>query len=310
MSDQGQGQSEPSTREQISALLSPPEPEQTIEPPEIPAETTADPQAPETQAEAPEADPTAGWEEVEVNGVRVQVPPEVAKGVMQEKDYTQKSQALADERRALAAREQSVQIQQQAVQYVQPLIAKGQQLDAMLQDFQKIDWQTLQMNDPLQYATKRADQAALYQERQALIQNFEQAKQYIGQQRQQAMAQAAQAAAPILKRAIPDWGPEKDMALTKYALGAGAPAEDLMGLATKPWAVVALEKARKYDELQASRAQLPKKVQGLSPVAKPGAKSTVEASGQASYRNAMEQLKKSGGKDKGALRALIKAKTS
>ncbi len=146
------------------------------------------------------------------------------------------------------------------------------------------------------------------QQRQEIQNHIGQGQQYLAQQRQYATAEAVKAAEPIIRKAVPDWGPEKSNALGNFALKHGASAAELSGLAARPWAVILMEKARLYDELQASKAQLPKKVQHLSPVAKPGAKSSVESSGQASYRKNIETLRKSGGKDKRSIRALIKAK--
>lgn len=308
MSDQAQGQSEqPSIKDQIGALLSPPEPEQTIEQPvvEVPQEGEV-PQTAETQAEVPETDPTANWEEVEVNGVRVQVPPEVAKGVMQERDYTQKTQALADERRAVEANRQAVQIQQAAMAQVQPLVTAVMQIDQQMQAYQRIDWDTLRANDPLDYSTKRADYAALAQHRQEVTNRLNQAGAYFDQQAKIAIARAAAAAAPAIKRLVPDWSPEKVSTLEKYAVKEGYTPHELLQMSSRPHAVSTLEKARKWDELQAKTAQLPKKVSGLSPVAKPGARAADPQ--QASFRTAIERVKTSGGKDKNAIRAAIAAK--
>jgi hypothetical protein len=183
------------------------------------------------------------------------------------------------------------------------------QVDSQLQSFMKDDsyWHNLRETDPLAYSTQRADYATLMQQRGYLAQQIEQGQGYLMQQRQAAMQQAVQAATPVIRKAIPDWSAEKDAELTRYAIQSGATPDVLLGLAAQPWAVVALEKARKYDELQASRAQLPKKVQNLSPVAKPGAKPTAISSGEASYRKNMDALQKSKGKDRNALRAVLKA---
>ncbi len=311
MSDQGETQSA-SIKERIGALLTAP-PEQPQEAPveQEPQEAAPDEQTPqgtEPEQEAQEADPAAGWVEVEVDGERLQVPPKFEKAFMQERDYTQKRQADAEFRKALEARAQAVEFQAQSLAQLQPLYAQAQFMEQALQNAQRTDWDALRQNDPLEYANKKADYAALLQQRADLHRTIEGAQQQIGQQRNAAMAQAAQAALPIIRKAIPDWGAEKDAQLTKFALDQGASPEELTGLAVRPWAIVLLEKARKYDELQASKAQLPRQVKPLSPVAKPGAKVNVQNAQAASYRKNQETFRKSGGKDKDALRALIKAR--
>ena len=313
MSDQGESQSQPSIRDRIGAVLSPPteqapEPEQVVEQPQA-DEVAAEAQEPEVQeVQETEPDPTADWVEVELEGDKIVIPPKFREAFLKNADYTQKTQALADQRRVIEQRAQALQVQEQTLQQLQPLYAQGQMVENAIQQFQRIDWETLRQTDPVDYAAKRADYAALTQQRQELLQHVSRGQEYLAQQRQAAIAEAAKAAEPVIRKAIPDWGPEKDSKLTQFALKQGATADELRGLAVRPWAVVLLDMAMKYQDLQAKKAELPKQVKHLSPVAKPGAKSTVQTSDQASFRKAQEQLRKSGGKDPGALRALIRAK--
>ena len=311
MSDQGESQS---IRDRIGAVLSPPQ-EQAPEPEQVAPEQ---PQAEEVAAEAPEVpeqevqetapDPTADWVEVELEGDKIVIPPKFRDAFLKNADYTQKTQLLADQKRLTEQRAQALQLQEQTLQQLTPLLVQGQLIESTLQQYQRIDWEALRANDVVDYSTKRADYAALMQQKQELQQQFAQGKSYLEQQRQAALAEAAKAAEPVIRKAIPDWGPEKDAKLTQFALKNGATADELRGLAVRPWAVVLLDMALKYQDLQAKKAELPKQVKHLSPVAKPGAKSTVQTTEQASYRKAQEQLRKSGGKDPGALRALIRAK--
>lgn len=310
MSDQGESQSL-SIKDRIGAVLSPPQ-EQAEPPEQSPVETeqpaTENQEVESQEVQATEPDPTADWEEVELDGDKIVIPPKFRDAFLKNADYTQKTQTLAEQRRIVEQRAQSLQVQEQTLQHLQPLYAQGQMLEATIQQYQKLDWAAIQANDPVDYATKRADYAALTQQKQELLQHINQGQQYLNQQRQSAMAEAAKAAEPIIRKAIPDWGPDKDAKLTHFALKNGATAEELRGLAIRPWAVVLMDMAMKYQDLQAKKAELPKQVKHLSPVAKPGAKPSAMSADGASYRKNQEQLRKSGGKDPGALRALIRAK--
>lgn len=314
MSDQAQGQSELSTRERIGALLGTPQEQTPADPPEPsgadPVETEQPQQQAEPESEVPETDPTEGWQEIEVEGEKLLVPPKFAKGFMQERDYTQKRQADAEYRKAIEAREQGVVLRERALQALQPLYVQGQQVEAQIQAMNRLDWEALRQSDPLEYTTKRGDYSLLVQQRQMLAQNIERGLQHLGAQQQHLLAKAVNDATPVIKRSVPDWGTnEAGQRFMKYGQGIGMTPQEMMGVAATPWAVVALEKARKYDELQAGTAQLPKKIANASsPVAKPGAKPTALAAGEASYRKNQEAFRKSGGKDKDALKALIKAK--
>ena len=309
--DQATEQSQPSIRERIAAVVSTKEPEvpqeAPVEAPEVETPEVEAPQVAETPPEVPETDPTADWKEVELEGEKLQVPPKWEKAFLQEKDYTQKTQALADQRRLIDQREANLQAQEQTFQQLQPLYLQAHAMEQSIQQYQKIDWQAFYASDPVECNNKKADYALLLQQRQELFRHIEQGQSHLTQQRNAAMAQAAQAAMPIIKKAIPDWSAEKDAQLTKFALDAGATAEELTGLVARPWAVILLEQARKFQELQANKAQLPRKA-GLSPVAKPGAKQTVQSSEHALYRKNLEQFRKSGGKDSVSLKSAIAAK--
>ncbi len=315
MSDQGVSQSEPSIKDRIGAVLASsekPQPEPEVE--EAPQEAGDSPQEPEQQvpetpepeAEAEQATPQ-DWVEVELDGDTLQVPPKWQKAFLQEKDYTQKRQADADRARIVDAREKYLHAREQSLNALQPLYGQSMVLNQTIAQLERLDWDSLRANDPVEYSTKRADYAAFLQQRHSLQQNIEQGHAYMNQQSQAALGEQLRAAEPLIRKAIPDWGPEKDQQLTHYAINHGAPESDLFGLAARPWAIAILDKARKYDELQASRAQLPKKAMP-SPVAKPGAKPTLVSSSSALYRKNVEQFRKSGGKDPASLRALIKAK--
>jgi hypothetical protein len=314
--DQASEQSQPSIRERIGNLLTPSQEQAPQEAPQVDVNdpeavaTAEEPEiqeAPEQEVQATEPDPTQDWSEVEVDGEKLQVPPKFAKAFMQERDYTQKRQADAELRRVTEIRAQSLQAQEQVFTQLQPLYLQASLIDQHIQRFARTDWESLRAQDPVEHSNQKADYNHLLLQRQELSQQIEQGRGYLNQTRQQAMAQAAQAALPIIKRAIPDWGAEKDSQLTKLALDHGASPEELQGLVARPWAVVLMEKARKYDELQAKRAQLPKTVEKLSPVARPGAKPTHVSAETASYRKNQEQFRKSGGKDSQSLRALLKA---
>ena len=316
MSDQGESQSQPSIKDRIGAALSSreqPAPVEQVETSEVEALELPEPlqaEAPPEEAppeEAQEATPTDDWVEVELEGEKLQVPPKWHKAFMQEKDYTQKRQADADRARIIEAREQGIEVREQALQALQPLYAQAHALESAVQQLNKLDWDTLRATDPVEYSAKRADYAALLQQRADLRAHIDQGHAFVNQKAQESLAAQVKAAEPLIRKVIPDWGPEKDLKLTKLALEKGASPMELQAfVSTRPWAIELMDAASKWYELQASKAQLPKRA-NLSPVAKPGAKPTHVSTEAALYRKNQETFRKSGGKDKTALRALIRA---
>ena len=314
--DQGVSQSEqPSIRDRIRAsVLEPasqeqPEPEtQADAPVEAQEQQQLAPETEETQPQEAEQAAPDDWVEVEIEGEKLQVPPKFQKAFMQERDYTQKRQADADYRRMLEAREQGLQVREQALGALQPLFGHVAALNQTIAQYERLDWDALRVNDPVDFSTKRSDYAALLNQRRDLQEKIQQGHQFVEHKVNESLNAQIKAAEPLIRKQLPDWGPEKAATLTKYAMDAGASPQELAFIESRAWAVPLLEKARKYDELQASKAQLPKKGFQPSPTAKPGAKTTHVSTEAALYRKNQEQFRKSGGKDPQALRALIKAK--
>ena len=90
-----------------------------------------------------------------------------------------------------------------------------------------------------------------------------------------------------LKKAMPGWSNQMGEAITQYAVTSGMAFETLAKL-TDPAVVVALEKARKFDALQKSKAELKAKVKDVAPVLKPGVRQTK----QTPQDESMAQLRK------------------
>src|SRR5688572_8403308 len=114
MSDQNMEQGPaPSIEQRVGSAFSnmmgfkkPQEPQQQApEPEQVEAEQTAPPE--EQQGEAPVAEETF---EFEIDGQKYALPKALEKAVMQERDYTQKSQVIADQRRTFEALNEQAKI--------------------------------------------------------------------------------------------------------------------------------------------------------------------------------------------------------
>lgn len=119
-----------------------------------------------------------------VDGESAQVTlPELVKGYQLNKAVTQRSQALAEQRKAFEA--QAAQVQQQLQAEVQKASGLANHLSQqMMAEFQNINWNELREVDPAEYSAKRYD----YERKQAELQ---QVINY-GQQIQQQQAEQAQ----------------------------------------------------------------------------------------------------------------------
>lgn len=183
--------SEAQSVEMFNNLLS--EPKEKPAPAEAEPGAVQEPEAPEPNeteegADADEGDETAELITVKIDGKDVQLTPdqiaEAYKSGLKEKDYRQKTMALSKERDAAQAEKAKASEERQ--QYAQNLQGTAQQLQALLQIQDKIDWDDLVENNPQEFLRQRN----LYNKRQtALNQHHAQLQQVQAQQAAEAREQ-------------------------------------------------------------------------------------------------------------------------
>jgi len=228
-----------------------------------------------------------GGEEVEVEL------DELINGYQRSKDYTQKSQALAEQRKAIDAERQHLeQVKQERQAYAQKL----QALDSFLSQQNKgEDLEVLKETDPIGYAVKVAEQSQ--REKQLAVVRAEQNR--IAQQQQAEQQQNLQnhlkAESDKLTSVIPELATPKGDAIRKeireYAKSVGWSDQELSSVYDHR-AVLTLYKAMKFEQLQKGKPDTLKKVQQAPKMLKPGTSSSSGKSTQ--EKQVMQKLRQSG----------------
>lgn len=229
----------------------------------------------------------AAGEEIEVDE------DELIKGYQRSKDYTKKSQEVAEQRKAIEAeRAKLSQVEQERQAYAQRLQAIDQFLSKQLQGE---NLESLKETDPIGYAVKVAErtekekQLAVIRAEQQRIAQVQQAEQ------QQKLQAHLQSEAQKLVDVIPEFGTEKGQDLKRqireYALNIGYSEQDLANLYDHR-AVLALYKAMKFEKLQQAKPDAMKRVQEAPKVLKAGT-STPPTKSDAD-KKAMQRLRESG----------------
>ena len=228
-----------------------------------------------------------GGEEVEVEL------DELINGYQRSKDYTQKSQALAEQRKAMEAeREHLEHVKQERMAYAQKLKA----LDSFLSQQNKgEDLEVLKETDPIGYAVKVAEQSQ--REKQLAVVRAEQ--QRIAQQQQAEQQQSLQnhlkAESEKLASVIPELATPKGDAIRKeireYAKSVGWSDQELASVYDHR-AVLTLYKAMKFEQLQKGKPETLKKVQQAPKMLKPGTSTTNTKSTQ--EKQVMQRLRQTG----------------
>jgi len=228
-----------------------------------------------------------GGEEVEVEL------DELINGYQRSKDYTQKSQALAEQRKAMDAERQHLeQVKQERQAYAQKL----QALDSFLSHQNKgEDLEVLKETDPIGYAVKVAEQSQ--REKQLAVVRAEQ--QRIAQQQQAEQQQTLQnhlkAESEKLTSVIPELATPKGDAIRKeireYAKSVGWSDQELASVYDHR-AVLTLYKAMKFEQLQKGKPETLKKVQQAPKMLKPGTSTPNTKSSQ--EKQVMQKLRQTG----------------
>lgn len=219
---------------------------------------------------------------------------EAYKDGLRQADYTKKTMQAAEVTKSAQA--EISKAQQERQQYAANLDRMAAQLEAVLQEQQQIDWDTLSKTDPALWVEQRN----LYEKRQAAYQQNMQQRQYIAAQQEAEQAEAKKAHIATqqqeLLAKLPAWkdaakaGAERD-AIKAYLKNEGYGDEDIAGIGDHR-AVILARKAMLYDQMLSKATAATKKVATLpQKVERPG----VADSPQMDKRSAAYQrLSKSG----------------
>jgi hypothetical protein len=227
---------------------------------------------------------------------------ELQQGYSRTKDYTKKTQALAETRKAVEAERSKIEeAKQLRDQYAQRLEVIEKVLGQQATD--DVNLVELRENDPIGYAIKVAERA----EQEKQLQAVRAEKQRIAQQqeaeRQQSLQSHLQQEAVKLKEMIPEFRDEAKAEIARkdirsYAKSVGFSDEELSQVYDSR-AVKTLYNAMMYEKLMKGKSVATKKVQDAPRVLKAGNGGQVNAENDATKKQ-MQKLKQTGKKSDAA----------
>lgn len=300
--------------QRIEGLLTGPSEDGTPEPerkrPAAEAEHEAATQPAESEAEASQDEPSAD-QDADAEAEQAQQQPELIevtlpggetakvtldelrKGYSREADYTRKTMKHAEEMRAWES-----QRAQQFEAFKGALGTLQAELDAIVVNESKVDWDKLRQENPAEFVRwkeyfrdMKDKREAVYRERETVARA--EAEKSQRQFMETLKTEADQLAKKLPVFADPEKGAKARSELRSYLLNNGYQAQDVDGLADHRAATIAW-KAMQYDRLQSSKPQIEKRVVALPKVQRPGAASDADSL-SVQKRTALEQkLRKSG----------------
>lgn len=242
------------------------------------------------QPEEQQAEPDSGYEEIEIDGETYRVPPVIKKAVMQERDYTRKSQEVAEASRQLQARELMLSMQAQFAQATQQDAQQLQQLEHQIGQYKQLNWAEMD-SETLTRARFQMDQLREQAQelKHGLANKAQQFEQWLKQTRQKHIADGAE----YLRKAIPKFDQEVVRNVRQYANAEGY-TEAEMEQVTDPRFVKLLWKASQYDALKAQQKSAVEQAKKAPPVIKPGASQGQQQVAAKQYKALRDNLRKSG----------------
>ena len=173
-----------------------------------------------------------------------------------DRDYRQKTQATAEERRTLAAeREQFQRAAQLHQQYLED-VADVRAIDKRLAQFSQVNWTALTDADPVQALKLHTEFTQLQAQKGQLVNALTQKQQAQALETQRSTAKQLMEARQVLERDIKGWSPELAAKLTEHGVSMGIPREALDSI-TQPAIVKLIHDSYTLKQLEKQRAKPP-----------------------------------------------------
>lgn len=252
---------------------------------DTPGDETANAEQPNV-TEAAQEDEPAEEQTIEIEpGLKVTLD-DVRNGFMMKADHTRKTQALAEERKTFeATRTQKLSQLDKLIASLEPMA--GNNKPKTLRDFiseHGAEEGLIQFHD--------------HQRRVEAAKSL--AQQTRSQAQQEARAKAEQECDQYLvEHHNKEWADPKkyesaQVEITKYAKSLGFSNDEIFALGVMPGAIIALDKARRLDALEASQGKVKKAIADKPKVFKPGTRVSAQAGLQSATTKAKATLKSSG----------------
>lgn len=226
---------------------------------------------------------------------------DVIKGYQLDKSLTQRSEALANQRREFESQSQA---QLQALhQRIQEVDHVSQILESQIEaEVGQIDWQQLRAEDPAEYAAKRQEFieriGSVQQQKQMAIQQGIAQQEQIMQQQQVAHQQRLVQEHNALVDAIPEWRDQEAMQVgmgeIRHFLQSKGVSDQEIDTIWDHRTVLLARDAMRYEQMQKKAEPAKKQLKQKPKFVKPGARQGKEAANAKRNNNLKARLKKSG----------------
>ena len=264
--------------------------------------------APEVEAESPETEEVStdesesdGLDEVEYEGNQYRLPKELKEALLRNKDYTQKTQEVAEQRRLIEAQQEAVRVQTESVKareaFHQQALSELGQIEAAKRDiaqFEQVNWNALSDTDPVQAQKLWFQYQTTVQQHQRLSEGLQGKYQQFQQGEQQRRQELIQKGMEALKKDIPNWSTDYAKELFDAGKANYGFSDSELSQIYDPRFVKVLADAAAYRKLKASKAEVTKKVANIGKTIQPGVSANKKQAQAQAFNEQRNRLKKTG----------------
>ena len=229
---------------------------------EEPSQSDEDEVEEETEEEVESEEEELVYYSVKADGEEIEVTlDELQSGYQRQKDYTKKTQTLAEQRKSYE--DKAAELEQMHQAFTHQATLANELLNRDLKKFESVDWEKLKAEDPNGYVLKQIEIQEVKQKQADLQAHAQQAFEHNRQVQQQAMQQELEVQRKETLKLFPDWSDAEkatkgQQELLSYGTSAGFTAEELNSI-TKARDLQILHKAMQFDALQATKENITKK---------------------------------------------------
>jgi chaperonin cofactor prefoldin len=169
----------------------------------------------EGEGEGEQLDPELA--DVEYEGKAYKLPPELKDALLRTADYTRKTQEVAEQRKTVEAKMAEAQAAYQTSQEVIEARAVAHHIDSQLKQYENVNWQALENEDPMAAMSHWRQFQQLQQQRGQVAQYLDKTQNDLSEQAKQATAARLRETRAFAEKELKGWTPELDNKITEFA---------------------------------------------------------------------------------------------